>query len=477
VKKNIVFFIIFLIPAIVYAARIDVGGGSSTGGGSTTVDTLTIGTNPAAQLQIAAGTAPAGKMLISNGASGLLWANTGAGGGLANIVEDTTPQLGGDLDGQAYDITTTGIVTGGTGTFTNLTAGGQAVVTVTTAHVGDVTGPITGLTVVDDSHAHTGTTLSGIDISADTNLTAGDDITLTDDDLDVDATITRDTEWNTIDFLTGTATGSLSGEIVAGTAPGGELGGTWASPTIDDSVSVTSWNLTTPTITTSLTTSTPTTLSAAELDRLDGLTSAIIQNDAMDASSELLAIMDDETGTGFLVFNASPAFTTKITTPIIAGSTDASGKLTLQSTSNGTKSLIIMGTSAYDELNNRLGIGITAPTVALDVVGSIIASTTVTAANLFVSGNVGIGTTAPAAAFEMISGNTNTSYILQTKVGIGESSPAALLTVLSANTGATQSLYIKDGAFCMKTGTSAACMTLIISGGTATEAWVVITPP
>ncbi len=36
-----------------------------------------------------------------------------------------------------------------------------------------------------------------------------------------------------IDFLVGTASGLLSGEIVAGTAPGGELGGTWASPTVD----------------------------------------------------------------------------------------------------------------------------------------------------------------------------------------------------------------------------------------------------
>ena len=30
------------------------------------------------------------------------------GGGLSNVVEDTTPQLGGDLDGQAFNITTTG---------------------------------------------------------------------------------------------------------------------------------------------------------------------------------------------------------------------------------------------------------------------------------------------------------------------------------------------------------------------------------
>jgi len=35
-------------------------------------------------------------------------------------------------------------------------------------------------------------------------------------------------------FSCGTATGSLSGEIAVGTTPGGSLGGTWASPTIDD---------------------------------------------------------------------------------------------------------------------------------------------------------------------------------------------------------------------------------------------------
>lgn len=35
------------------------------------------------------------------------------------------------------------------------------------------------------------------------------------------------------DYLVGTANGSLSAEIVVGTSPGGELGGTWASPTVD----------------------------------------------------------------------------------------------------------------------------------------------------------------------------------------------------------------------------------------------------
>ena len=48
--------------------------------------------------------------------------------------------------------------------------------------------------------------VAGLDISADTNLTAGDGLTLTDDDIDFDG----------------------------GASPGGSLGGTWASPTIDD---------------------------------------------------------------------------------------------------------------------------------------------------------------------------------------------------------------------------------------------------
>jgi len=37
----------------------------------------------------------------------------------------------------------------------------------------------------------------------------------------------------TADYLVGTAQGGLSAEIVVGTTPGGELGGTWAAPTVD----------------------------------------------------------------------------------------------------------------------------------------------------------------------------------------------------------------------------------------------------
>lgn len=45
----------------------------------------------------------------------------------------------------------------------------------------------------------------------------------------------------------------------------------------------------------------------------------------------------------------------------LIGGTASGDDLTLQSTSNATKGSILFGTSAYDEVNNRLGIGVTAP--------------------------------------------------------------------------------------------------------------------
>ena len=45
----------------------------------------------------------------------------------------------------------------------------------------------------------------------------------------------------------------------------------------------------------------------------------------------------------------------------LIGGTAASENLTLQSTAHATKGKIVFGTSAYDEANNRLGIGTTSP--------------------------------------------------------------------------------------------------------------------
>jgi len=60
------------------------------------------------------------------------------------------------------------------------------------------------------------------------------------------------------------------------------------------------------------------------------------------------------------------------------GGTGSGDDLTLRSTSDATKGNIFFGSSTYDEVNNRLGIGTLTPTETLDVVGDIVASGDVT---------------------------------------------------------------------------------------------------
>ncbi|MDQ2718250.1 MAG: right-handed parallel beta-helix repeat-containing protein [Bacteroidota bacterium] len=96
---------------------------------------------------------------------------------------------------------------------------------------------------------------------------------------------------------------------------------------------------------------------------------------------------------------ASPTFTTQVTTPLIYGSASSSGTLTVGSTSNATKGKILFGTSAYDEVNNRLGVGIN-PSYKLDVSDPTLYTTTqnLTVGNFWKSSdggssllNVGVG--------------------------------------------------------------------------------------
>ena len=55
----------------------------------------------------------------------------------------------------------------------------------------------------------------------------------------------------------------------------------------------------------------------------------------------------------------------------VIGGTASGNNLTLSSTTNATKGKILFGTSAYDEVNNRLGIGTTTPAAAIEAAGSI----------------------------------------------------------------------------------------------------------
>ena len=60
----------------------------------------------------------------------------------------------------------------------------------------------------------------------------------------------------------------------------------------------------------------------------------------------------------------------------LRGGTAASETLTLQSTASATKGKILFGTSAYDEVNNRLGVGQTTPTAALHLKAGTASSST-----------------------------------------------------------------------------------------------------
>jgi len=77
---------------------------------------ITLGNSNITRLRIPGltGSATNGQVLTYNSSNGLVEFSTvsgGGGGSLNNIVEDTTPQLGGNLDGQAFNITTTGDIT------------------------------------------------------------------------------------------------------------------------------------------------------------------------------------------------------------------------------------------------------------------------------------------------------------------------------------------------------------------------------
>lgn len=88
------------------------------------------------------------------------------------------------------------------------------------------------------------------------------------------------------------------------------------------------------------------------------------------------------------------------------GSTAASGNLTLSSTANATKGKVILGTtSAYDQVNDRLGIGITSPAQALHVAQS--------PADYLVKIRNSNGTAAGGGAWIDTRWNVSTNYVLR----------------------------------------------------------------
>ena len=70
--------------------------------------------------------------------------------------------------------------------------------TTATSFGGDVSGTVGAMAVADNSHNHDTSTISGLDISSDTNLSGDTEIVLTGDALSIAGAMTRDSEWNTV---------------------------------------------------------------------------------------------------------------------------------------------------------------------------------------------------------------------------------------------------------------------------------------
>jgi len=105
--------------------------------------------------------------------------------------------------------------------------------------------------------------------------------------------------------------------------------------------------------------------------------------------------------TGSAIISGSLVVTGSIFTPLVNGASTASGTLTLASTSNATKGKILFGTSAYDEVNNRLGLGTTSPAFDFDLIKSVPAS--------YVGANIQ-NTNATGYSFIEVLGDNNTTY-------------------------------------------------------------------
>lgn len=193
----------------------------------------------------------------------------------------------------------------------------------------------------------------------------------------------------------------------------------------------------------------------------------------------------------------------------LIGSTAIGENLTLQSTSNATKGKILFGTSAYDEVNNRLGIGQATPTARLHIQTNALGTTQTTSSGILLENATaaasglqqispalelkgsGWKTTATAAsqtvAFRQyvlpeqnitnptgallfqsdVNGagyNTRMAITTSGNVGIGTISPSALLSVTTiANSGTLLSLGANSQQGLFRVGYNAGATTLTSS--------------
>jgi len=151
-------------------------------------------------------------------------------------------------------------------------------------------------------------------------------------------------------------------------------------------------------------------------------------------------------------YSATPTLTA-LTAPNLYGSSSSGGSMTLNSTSHASKGNILFGTSAYDEVNNRIGLLNTSPQHTLSIIGTAANNAfNMTATNINTVTNSATQATDTSSTllsftnsgkpqFDMVGTTGNSIFHIDSSgsVGIGTSTPATQL-------GATQRALTIKGA-------------------------------
>ena len=231
------------------------------------------------------------------------------------------------------------------------------------------------------------------------------------------------------DYLVGTTNAGLSAEIVVGTSPGGELGGTWASPTLDDSVTVTGWVLGASTATT-----------PAEDD-----------NDTSVATSAYVQTEIAGLGAGGWTDGGTNVYPTLTSDQVAIGTTTpvAGAALTVLGTIAGS------GSGPLSITNGNVGIGTFAvPTVLLHVGNTAGTPTSVGANDVYVQNDLEVdGTVYMGSCSGAGCGSSKWTDMGTTiyptggeNVGIGTISPTRLLEIATSTSSVYPSFGVKNSA-------------------------------
>jgi len=150
------------------------------------------------------------------------------------------------------------------------------------------------------------------------------------------------------------------------------------------------------------------------------------------------------------ITGTTSVMSTSVQTPILLGSTSSGGTLTLKSTTNATKGKILLGnagTSAYDEVNDRIGVGTASPSVKIH--GQQASTATNVTLRLDVAGDTNARWSSDAnGLFQWGPGNAAVDTNLY-RAGVGQLKTDGTLTasVFGPGTGVTAWVNVKGALY------------------------------